>query len=62
MSEKKEFNYKEYHNAYNKENYKLVSLRFRKKEDADLLEFLKTIKNANAYIINLIKEDFKKSQ
>ncbi len=44
MSEKKEFNYKEYQNTFNKQTYKLISLRFRKKVDADLLEFLKTKK------------------
>ena len=62
MSEKKEFNYKEYQNVFNKQTYKLISLRFRKKEDADLLDFLKTKKSINAYIISLIKEDYKKSQ
>ena len=59
--EKKEFNFREYNNDYNKKTYKLISLRLRKKEDANIINFLKTKKSINSYLLDLIKEDMKKN-
>ena len=45
-----------YNAIYNKENYKMYPFRV-KKSDLALIEKLDNLKNRNAYIVNLIKED-----
>lgn len=42
---------------YNKENYKMYQFRVKKNE-LDLIERLDGISDRNAYLLNLIKEDF----
>ena len=42
---------------YNKENYKMYQFRVKKNE-LDLIERLDGIPDRNAYLLNLIKEDF----
>lgn len=48
------FDQKEYIKSYHKNNYKMFAFRVRK-DDIELLDKLKKIKNKNEYIINLLK-------
>ena len=45
-----------YISNYNKENYKMYPVRV-KRSDTSIIEKLDNVKNRNAYIVNLIKED-----
>ena len=52
------FNEEEYHKQYVKEKYITVTLRLSKEKDRDILEKLENKKSKNAYIKNLIRNDF----
>lgn len=50
-------NKKRYDAAYNKENTKMIGIRFHKQHDKALLDFLKTKENVSQYVKDLIKND-----
>lgn len=45
------------HYDYNKETYKVITLRINKNSDADIIGKLEEQKSINAYLINLIRKD-----
>lgn len=47
----------EYNARYDKENTKGLYLKFNKKTDADILDFLEDIPNKQGYIKELIRKD-----
>lgn len=47
---------------YDKENTKSYAIRFMKKTEADLIEFLESQDNKSGYIKRLIREDMKKNR
>lgn len=53
-------NKKKYDIAYNKENTKMIGIRFHKQHDKPLLDFLKTNGNVSQYIKELIRADMEK--
>lgn len=45
------------HYEYNKETYKVITLRINRNTDADIIEKLEEQKSTNAYILNLVRKD-----
>ena len=45
------------HYEYNKETYKVITLRINRNTDADIIEKLEEQKSINAYLINLMRKD-----
>lgn len=52
------FNEEAYHKQYVKENYITVTLRLHKQKDDDIIHKLMDKKSKNAYIKNLIRNDY----
>lgn len=50
------FNQQEYVNSYIKDNYRDIKLRIRK-DDEEVMEKLSSVKNINAYLLDLIRKD-----
>lgn len=44
-----------YNNAYNKRAYKSYTIRFSRKDDADIIRFLEPF-NVNTFITNLVRK------
>lgn len=55
------FDQQRYINGYIKDNYKSIKLRIRK-DDEEIISYLSTIENVNAYIISLIRKDMETFQ
>lgn len=45
------------HYEYNRETYKVITLRINRNSDADIIEKLEEQKSANAYLLNLVRKD-----
>ena len=45
------------HYDYNKDTYKVVTLRINRNTDADIIEKLEEQKSINAYLLNLVRKD-----
>lgn len=45
------------HYDYNKETYKVITLRINRNTDADIIEKLEEQKSTNAYLLNLVRKD-----
>lgn len=51
---------KDYKNQYRRDNYRRLTLRFRKDDTSGVHEKLDSVENINEYIYNLILADIKK--
>lgn len=54
------FNQTKYIEKYKKENYKRLVVDFNKVKDKDVLDYLASKDNMNAYIRELIRKDIKR--
>ena len=54
------FNHIQYNIQYAKENTRRIALSLNKNTEADMIEYLETVKNINGYIKQLIREDMEK--
>lgn len=52
----------DYNNTYNKNTYRSFSVRFNKKTEADIIEWLESKEGVKNYIISLIESDIKKEK
>lgn len=48
-----------YNNAFNKENYKQVNMRFSYSKEQELIEWIANFDSPKDYIVSLIKKDMK---
>lgn len=55
------FDQQNYKNDYIKNNYNSIKVRVRK-EKVEIISYLSTIDNLNAYILSLIKKDMMENQ
>lgn len=60
MNKKQYKNKLKYTRAYNKENYKGVSIRLSYDKEQDIIEHLNNYSSIKAYLINLIRADIKR--
>ena len=50
-----------YNDQYQKENIKQVKFKLNKNLDADLIDWIESQENVNAYLKRLVSEDMKKA-
>ena len=48
-----------YNNAFNKENYKQINMRFSYSKEQELIEWMANFVSPKDYIVSLIKRDMK---
>ncbi len=60
MPYKKYKNYTDYLNRYNKNNYRQIAFRIRN-DEIEVIEHLDKQENKSAYLLELVKEDMKRS-
>ena len=51
---------RDYQNAYKKEHYKMVTFKFNKQNDADIIEKIDSVENKLDYIRELVRADIKR--
>ena len=52
----------EYQTEFNRENYRSFIIRFSKKRNANLINYVENQPNFNKYIVNLVEKDYWKDK
>lgn len=54
--------FNEYQTTYYKENIRLFTMRYNRKTDADVIDFIESLDNVSGYFRDMIRKEIKKKE